>query len=237
MAFTTTIEQFMRLAIEAEKMGEDYYRTLAAHARDKAIRNICWFMASEERDHQRTFKRILRDSKNRRREYTFDFDILKIMEQGNRNLFDSKAMVKKLEDPAFNVLQCLGIALHAEKEAIRIYRSIQAALDKGYEATIHQIICEENDHADIIQKVINALTGKNAPAPAQAGQVTTGIDGTVAISAIEKKVLVKKTVIRRKAMFDNFRDYFYILMMALVLVAIVVAMMGPRLIEKLLQAL
>ncbi|MCL6615346.1 MAG: hypothetical protein K6U03_12185, partial [Firmicutes bacterium] len=52
-------EELLRLAVRMEESGRDFYRTLAAGAKDPDTARILGMMAEEEEDHAAVFRRGL----------------------------------------------------------------------------------------------------------------------------------------------------------------------------------
>lgn len=162
MIYRSTIHEIMQLAIKAEEAGEAFYRGLAARSKEKRVKEICLFLASEERDHRETFKQIDGETKKDMTERQFSMDVVALMNEGIKHLKDSGFSPSIFHKKEINVNDCLEAALHAEKETVKIYQAIQGALLQGHQIALHHVINEENIHAKTLENVIAKLSGKKS---------------------------------------------------------------------------
>ena len=153
------IGDILQLAVQAEEVGEAFYRKLASLNQDDAVKKILLFFADEEHTHRQTFRRIAGEARNKDAEKDFAVDVPALLREGIGRLRDSGFQSPDTDLRALDVRHCLRMALEIEQETVRIYRQIQNALTGHYNDTLHKIIAEENQHAQMIQGVLDAKLG------------------------------------------------------------------------------
>ncbi len=224
MIYRSTIHEIMQLAIKAEEAGEAFYRGLAARSKEKRVKEICLFLASEERDHRETFKQIDGETKKDMTERQFSMDVVALMNEGIKHLKDSGFSPSIFHKKEINVNDCLEAALHAEKETVKIYQAIQGALLQGHQIALHHVINEENIHAKTLENVIAKLSGKKiAQQPAQ-----------TASSGARNKQDGERGKTKKK---ESLKDFSYILVIFMGFLVMIFVMMGPKIFSTIINAL
>lgn len=218
--YTTTLHQILQLAMKAEDAGEAFYRGIASRTQEKTVRDICLFLASEERDHRETLKRFDADVKKDISEKQFSIDVVGLMNQGIEDFKESGFSSFPFHKKEIDVKSCLEIALNAEIQTVKIYQTIQGALLDTHQIVLHHIINEENLHAQTIQNVIDRLTGKKVSSPpAYSGQS-------------EKKESGKGL----KKSYSQ-KDFTYIVLIFMGFLILIFVMMGPKIISDFVEFL
>jgi len=226
MAFSATLFQIMRLAVEAEEAGEKYYRRMAGIVKDDKVKSVCLFFAEQERDHARTFNRIAKEVKHDEHGVKpFSIDVVSLLEEGIRRFAETGLQKEMPNYSKVTVNQCLEMALQAEEETIKIYQDIQQALQAQYDVILYKIIREEMDHADTIRRVM----GKAGP--------RYGGYGVSTVEQVPERVQSGKVEVRRVRSRMPSRDLGIIVMIFVLLTALVLVMAGPRTISRITNAL
>ncbi|HSV43405.1 MAG TPA: ferritin family protein [Candidatus Bathyarchaeia archaeon] len=226
MAFSATLFQIMCLAVEAEEVGEKYYRRVARIVKDDKVKSVCLFFAEQERDHAKTLNQIARKVKHDEHGVKpFSIDVVSLLEEGIRR-FDEMGLQKEMPNYSkITVNQCLEMALQAEEETIKIYQEIQHALQTQYDVLLYKIIREEMDHADTIRRVM----GK--------AEQRYGGYGVAPVQHVPERVESGKVEVRQMRFRMPARDIGMIVMIFLLLMALVLVMAGPRTISTITNAL
>ena len=141
---STTI---LEVAIEAERQGAAFYERLAESARDERVKEECRRLVAFEREHEKTFRRLLgqRDiqqalSSLQPGQLSDEYQqyLSALVES---NMLPDEETARQLADEAESEVEAINIALQMEKNTILFYQELQNLL--GQEAGVLQTILDE----------------------------------------------------------------------------------------------
>lgn len=147
MSVLFSASEIVEMAIQIEKNGLNFYRTMAAKTKNEQVKNIFSFLVAEEVQHEKTFSKLLKDlpivemSHTAEAEYNSYLNALTSSRIFNSNV-DMDELVKEISDD----IEAVDFAIRAEQDAILFYYELkQRTRDEGL-ADIEAIIEEEKMH-------------------------------------------------------------------------------------------
>jgi len=218
MAFQVPIRKIVELAAKAEDAGIAYYQRIAGLSKDDKVKQLCLFFAEQEREHKAIFEKMAKEIR-KDAVGNFNADIVSLLNQGIHKLKETGFQSSDFDYGKMSVDQCLELALHLELASVAIYEEVRKEMDTNSNVTLYKIIHEENGHAESIQHVIEQSDPKRKKQP-----------------RVAKIVRPDKIVIQRREVLPSPQDYLFVLVLFLILTGIILAMVGPRYISEILDA-
>ena len=147
MLLPFSAEEILEIAIETERQGAAFYERLATSAQDERVKEECRRLVTFEREHEKTFRRLLgqRDVQQAldslqpsqlSDEYREYFSALV-----HSNMLPDEEAARRLAEEAASEADAVNIALQMEKNTILFYQELQNLL--GQKAGVLQTILDE----------------------------------------------------------------------------------------------
>lgn len=148
----------IELALELEKNGEAYYRSVADKARNARVKELFEDLAYQETLHYKTFEKLGQTawdkplmSPEQWQEY---LDYLQATVQSA--FFEGQDKALAAADKAVTEQQALQMAIEFEKETLLFFHDLRDLVPAGEKATVLQIIAEEKAHLRRLADMLRA---------------------------------------------------------------------------------
>ncbi len=147
MTISFATEHILEIAIEAERQGAAFYEQLATIASSERVRAECQRLVGMEREHEKTFRRLLGQQDVQRALSSLQAGQLSDQYQQyllalvDSNMLPDEEIARKLAEDATSEVEAINIALQMEKNTILFYQELQNLL--GQEAGVLQTILDE----------------------------------------------------------------------------------------------
>ena len=134
MSETDHVKEAIKMAIQMEKDGYDFYKRAAAQTSSKMGETIFQTLANDELVHLETFQKIFEDRVGKE-EWNSLVDSSK--KYANLSVFPKDLKTTEGASPDTNELDALHMAMNSEKEAIDFYSGI---LENTKDVEVNKII-------------------------------------------------------------------------------------------------
>ena len=147
MLLPLTAEEILEIAIETERQGAAFYESLAACAQDERVKEECRRLVTFEREHEKTFRRLLEQQDVQRALSSLQPSQLSdkyrqyLSALVDSNMLPDEETAQRLADEAESEADAINVALQMEKNTILFYQELQNLL--GQEAGVLQTILDE----------------------------------------------------------------------------------------------
>ncbi|KPK85851.1 MAG: hypothetical protein AMJ81_02515 [Phycisphaerae bacterium SM23_33] len=148
-----TADQIFQIALELEETGQIFYEALAIACQQQRVAALCRRLARDESNHYRTF-----DQMRRRLAGGPAAHPLEVQQQEsvqaliNERVIPSPQAARELAAKG-GLAETLDLAVKLEKDTVRLYQEMAAAVDSEDARAVRQIIAEEQNH---VQELTNA---------------------------------------------------------------------------------
>lgn len=163
MSQTFKGNEIIDLAIEIEKNGHMFYKSVAGKAKSIKVRKVFLWLAGEENKHKILFKAILEgmDWHPQPESYPGEYnDYVKVV--ARENIFIKENTVKNILKQAPSTLQALKTAIGFEKASVVFYNKMKKFVPESGQVIVRNIIEEERHHISSIQALKKELNKKSA---------------------------------------------------------------------------
>jgi rubrerythrin len=154
MPITYSATEVMEMAVDTEKGGELFYKTVAAQSKDERLKNLFLYLAGEEKKHINVFVNIAKTVKISPDEMPADWEevslYLKAITESRYFLGEDKAL--SAAKSAQTTEQAVNTALAFEKETLVFYLEALDMMPAANRPAVEALIREERAH-------IRKLTG------------------------------------------------------------------------------
>lgn len=143
-------QEVLKLAIQIEKNGKDFYENLAQETRNEDISSTFNYLVKEEIKHKERFQEMLHHAKrkgedlsaqifvNLEDEYLKSFADSKIFASANKH-------IKRAQEAA-DEKELLNVAISIELDSILFYYEMEKVIRKGDKKIVQEVIEEEKNH-------------------------------------------------------------------------------------------
>lgn len=158
MAIFWSGEEIVHMAVQIEKNGVAFYRSLAESSKDDKMRGLMEYLAGEEERHAATFERF---SDVRDKEQLKDLYDIRYAEEASlylKALADTKVFTDSSEavqwaKEARSTSEILLTAIALEKDSILFYQEMRNFVRNQDRDLVDRIINEEKKHIRTLAKV------------------------------------------------------------------------------------
>lgn len=151
----------LKLAINTEEEGLEFYSTLAKNAKDIKVKEVFSKLASDEKDHLTLFQKAYHEitssinATEGCEDYTVDLYLKYLIDTG---IFAQKGEAKRLAMETKSDIDALKIGIQAEKDSILYYseaaRNTRHTMGK---TAFERLVNEEKKHLKLLAEQIKAL--------------------------------------------------------------------------------
>jgi rubrerythrin len=148
-------KEVLEVAIEIEKNGRSFYESLARLTKVSKVRDIYVYLASQEKEHENTFREMLKRLGGYRPLQAYPGEHYQYI----RDLADSAIFVGERVQAAvaqesravvargiMSKSEALAIAIGFEKDSILLYSEIRGLVPKADQEIVDKVIYEERRH-------------------------------------------------------------------------------------------
>ena len=156
--------EIVGFAVRIEENGEFFYKALAGLAETADVRAVFEFLASEERKHMMTFKKLL-DSVGEYKppveSYPGEYELY-AKALVDEHIFTKEKAGELMAKRASGEMEGIEIGIGLEKDSIIFYEEMRNYVPKSEHRVIHKVIDEEKDHLRKLVDMKRKIGGKNA---------------------------------------------------------------------------
>ena len=147
MTYYKSGEVFQK-AVEMEIAGQKFYQALAEKTGKKELRDMCIFLAGEEKKHQIIFEKLLEKHQDFRADFSFDYyeymEGLDLLSSEGFFRPDSGTVAELAASGDWK--QLMLAAMRIERDSITYYQEMRPVVMKDAQAAIDGIIEQERAH-------------------------------------------------------------------------------------------
>ena len=139
--------EIIEVAIQIERNGYSFYKTLADSLNDKDIKNLFTHLADEEEKHIKSFESLYDSFKEYKPDIADEkeyYDYINML--ASMNVFTKKegidATLSKIKDKK----DALDMAIRFEKDSIVFFAEIKGLVRESERGAVEDLICEEQRH-------------------------------------------------------------------------------------------
>jgi len=146
------IKSISDLAVQIEESGIRFYHNMASEAKDQKVKKVCEFLADQEIEHVKAFRKIGEQLPVKDTIDTLtgpmENNIKSLIDIFKKSALDLEAYSKK----SLTTRESIDVAIQLEEKAIKMYEKMSAILMDDVKDVIDNIIDEEKTH---LQMLIN----------------------------------------------------------------------------------
>ena len=142
-----TEAEILRTAVKIEENGFRFYTEAAAKTTSAPVKEMCEFLAGQERGHIRTFTQILERIPHEDVPESYpgeEDDYLAVL--ASNNVFDNDQRIKDAVSKAADDTEIITIAQGMEKDSILFYLGMLRYIPKERHEAVKQLIEQEKEH-------------------------------------------------------------------------------------------
>jgi len=149
-----SLAEVVRLGIEIEKNGLAFYSAIARSISSKPVREVCLFVAGEEKKHCATFESIARDISNEAPPELFtDEYIAYINRLAQEYVFTHPDKGADIARTLATAEEAIAQALIFERESIAFYEAMKKGIPEDIRGIIDRLIDQEYQHIDTLEQL------------------------------------------------------------------------------------
>ncbi|MHB1345787.1 MAG: ferritin family protein [Thermoleophilia bacterium] len=134
------------MAMETEKIGQDYYDAMAGLLDDPQAAKLCQALEIEEAEHFRALQSLRSQMASRGETVTLSDEwIASARQVARQRIIPSPSEISRVVS-AGRMAEVLGVAIEMEKDAISYYRTLAGQMSVGDSDVLYAIIQEEEQH-------------------------------------------------------------------------------------------
>jgi rubrerythrin len=156
MAYYAQSSDLVRLAMNIEDAGWQYYRKLASASEDEKTIQLFTYLADQEIQHKIIFETIAREAESEQ-EHEYVIDVIREMQTGIHDL--TTFVFPEHIEPGTHIDMEIALdnAIHAEEESIRVYGEMKRVFIDRFSTVLTKVIAEEQRHREILLDYLKTL--------------------------------------------------------------------------------
>lgn len=152
---TLSAQTVLQWAIEIERNGEAFYRTVAASSQDREIRNLLQDLAHQEQRHHRTFERMLSKAPAAPEDEASEDDRIYLETAlADALIGPDKGMERARQ--AQTEEEAVRAAMAFEKDTLLFFYELAEAVPESQVQAVRAVIDEERDHLRQLTRVLRS---------------------------------------------------------------------------------
>ncbi|MBI2869668.1 MAG: ferritin family protein [Chloroflexi bacterium] len=148
MAQTAITEELLKLSVEIEKNGREFYSQIARRARDGDVKDKFSYLADQEHLHEKTFsdmlKRVSAQTSPPKGFSKEDYQFIK--DVAASSIFTGERALDALNRKTMTDIEAVELGLGFEKDSILFYSDMRGMLPRDDQPLIDMITHEEKKH-------------------------------------------------------------------------------------------
>lgn len=150
--------EIVKMAIEIEKNGRDFYGALMQKARDIRLQNIFSLLAQEEEKHIRAFQGILKEAEEKQERGIESDDYYAYMKSlSERYVFTKENTGKGVAATIKNEGDAIEKAINFERESIIFYDGVKKVVPESGRKIVDALIEQEKEHLSRLSSIREQL--------------------------------------------------------------------------------
>jgi rubrerythrin len=138
--------ELYRMAGEMERTGYAYYNEIANSTSDAAVKTVFQYLASAEKRHLRTFKRLWHKAPKSSPPESYRGEYKNYLAALLKDQVFSTSAVAKSRAARSSIVSSLNTGIKAEKDSILFYSGLLDIVHADHIAAIGKILAEEKRH-------------------------------------------------------------------------------------------
>jgi len=143
-----SIQEIIEIAIEIEKNGEAFYRTLAESANTARLRDLFKYLSEEEKKHKVRFEEILKSVGGYQiSEIYYATEYMGYMKAlADERVFTKDVFAPDIVKSLQSSKEALDLAIGFEKDSIIFLHEMQDMVNEPERKTVQKLLDEEREH-------------------------------------------------------------------------------------------
>jgi rubrerythrin len=152
------VDEILGYAVRIERQGEQFYRQWADNTEDQHQKKLFNFLADEEKNHEKTFMRLLEELKAAgfKPQGTVDKAYLEHLEMYAREFFQPEPLAREMKEVT-DISSALQFALQQEAFSVLFYTDLKGYVPREHVELMQQVIEEEQKHIDKLEALRDKL--------------------------------------------------------------------------------
>ncbi|MGM0369235.1 MAG: ferritin-like domain-containing protein [Bacillota bacterium] len=142
--------EILKMAISVEEDGEQFYQKCVAANSEPEVKKIFSKLAQQEREHQKYFKKLLKDFDEADSSVSRDYLYQEITSDYLKSLVDNQVFPddeQATDEIAANLAEAIEIGIKAEKNSILLYQElVDTEKDPQTIKALKKLVEEEKEH-------------------------------------------------------------------------------------------
>lgn len=139
--------EILTFAVEIEKNGEYFYKTISQLVKDAKAKEIFQELAAEESKHIGDFEKLMSSVSDYQPSESYDGEYMEYVKAlVDEHVFKQNADVKALAQGAKDAKGAVELALKFEKDSIIFFNELRRLVSVHDQKTIDEIVTEEHKH-------------------------------------------------------------------------------------------
>ena len=152
---TLSAQTVLQWAMEIERNGEAFYRTVAASSQDREVRNLLQDLAHQEQRHYRTFERMLTRAPAAPESEASEEDRLYLETALAGALIGPDKGMERARQ-AQTEEEAVRAAMAFEKDTLLFFYELAETVPESQVAAVRAVIDEERDHLRQLTRVLRS---------------------------------------------------------------------------------
>ncbi|MBF0594147.1 MAG: ferritin family protein [Candidatus Omnitrophica bacterium] len=144
------VNDIIFFVIQVEKEGAEFYRKLANSVSNQAAKNVFHSLIKDELQHQKDFEELSRNLVNDSVYLVSSTSLVEILVSVTEKIKKTIRGSELVNMSEASFAEALNIAIHNEKEAIRIYTELLGVSFPQIDLVLPRIISEEKKHLALL---------------------------------------------------------------------------------------
>ena len=136
------------MGIQIEKNGKAFYESVAAKSKNAKAKEVFEYLARQEEDHIKTFKKIFEDAKCvREPQGAYPDEYFAYMNAlAGSYIFTQKDKGVEVAEKVTSDEEAIDLGIKLEKDSILLYEGMKEAVPEEDKSLVDRIIIEEKEH-------------------------------------------------------------------------------------------
>lgn len=150
--------EVIKIAIQIEHNGRDFYNSTIDCSSNKKAKDIFKFLASEEEKHIDIFQKILKNTESFEQTDSYPGEYISYMNTLAREyIFTQKGKGCQVAQQAQNDKEAVNLGIGFEKDSIIFYEGIKKVTPSNHHKTIDELILQEQNHLKALSELKKEL--------------------------------------------------------------------------------
>ena len=152
--------EIIEVAVQIERNGYSFYKTLANSLNDKDIKELFTNLADEEKEHIKSFQSLYESFKDYKPDIADDeeyYDYVNML--ASMNVFTKKEGMDEVLSKIKDKKDALNMAIQFEKDSIIFFAEIKGLVRESERDAVEDLICQEQRHLRRLFSILKSEKG------------------------------------------------------------------------------